>query len=174
MPYNGLQELTTALTRTFAPHRPTIHEDVTDKGESISLFVIPHPTEPRYAVTAEAKETRGNLICALWFGSVEIAKAIPADQIAAAMEEILSDRIVAVVKYKNRDTYDDRHPSGWQKLFQITDDRDNDEGALASLLARLETPPTFIDRLPGGIGAGVFEVARWSGVRLIERVGRFS
>lgn len=169
MAYTGLKELTMDLSRRFSSYAPSVNEDVTDKGENVALFVIPHPTEARYSVAIEAKESYEHLSCALWFGSVAIASAIPAEQISAAVEEILSDRIIAIVKYKNQDTYDDRHPMGWTRVFQITPDEDSDEAALNSLLSRLETPPTWIDRRPGGLGTGIFEVARWSGVTVIDR-----
>lgn len=172
MPYNGLKELTYALTRAWAVHQLTVNEDVSDKGEPVTLFVIPHPTEARYGVAVEAKETKAGIRCALWFGSVLIAPVIPDDQILAAVEEILSDRIVAVVKYKHRDAYDDRHPSGWQKVFQLTRDHDSDEGAFRALMTRLTAPPTFADRLPGGPGIGVFEIARWSSVSVVDRINK--
>lgn len=169
MAYGSMKELTVALSRAFSSYTPTVNEDVTDKGENLTLFVIPHPTEARYSVAVEAKEAHGQIICALWFGSVSIASTVPAEQIIAAVEEILSDRIVAVVRYKNRKLYDARHPSGWVRVFQLTDDQDSDEAALTALLARLETPPTLLDRLPGGFGAGVFEIARWDDVTVTER-----
>ncbi len=170
MAYNSLKELTTAFTRAFSSYAPTVNEDVNGKGEAVTLFVIPHPTEARYGVAVEAKEAKGRITCALWFGSVLIASVIPDDRIIDAAREILADRIVTVVKYKHRDAYDNRHPSGWEKVFQITDDSDSGEGALTSLLSRLEAPPTFGDRLPGGLGIGVFEIARWNDVKIMEHI----
>lgn len=170
MSYTSLKELSGALARAFSRYRPTITEDVSDKGEAVTHVVIPHPTEPRYAAMVEAKENKGGSIsCALWFGSVEIAHIIPTDDIVAAVTEIVEDRIVTAVHYKNRETYDDRHPSGWQKVFQITDDRDTDEGALETLMNRWRTPATFLDHLPVGHRTGVLEVARWSWVTVLEK-----
>ena len=85
----------------------------------------------------------------------------------AIMEEILSDNIVAIVRYKNRDAYDDCRkvstaPMEW--LYQMPDD----EAELAAMLEKLKKPAAFFEKVSGKY-VGVFEVYRWSGSEVIER-----
>ena len=83
------------------------------------------------------------------------------------MEEILADRIVAVVRYKNQNAYENRRkvnatPSEW--LYQLPDDAE----ALERMLDKLKKPASFLEKLSGKY-TGVFEVYRWSGSEVIER-----
>lgn len=168
-----VEELASALTRTFAPrcprdNRPRVVNDTTDKGVPVMEFILPHPTEPRFSVSLQADERKGAVeVCTLWFGQAEVTGALPAADAEAAIEEIISDRIVAVIRYKNREAYEN-HRKSREWLFQITDDADSDEAELNRFLARLSSPATFADRL-GGTYVGVFEVIRWSGCTVLER-----
>ena len=105
--------------------------------------------------------------CSLWFGEAEIAGAMDPTDAMAAIEEILADRIVAIVRYKNRDAYDNHRkistaPMEW--LYQLPDD----EGELTAMLDKLKKPATLMEKL-GGKYVGVFEVYRWNGSEILER-----
>ena len=170
MPYSGAKEFISVLTLTFALYRPTSNEDVSDKGESMMTLVIPNPENPLYAISIDVFEgSGGDLRCAVWFGPVEISGYTEADDVTTVVEDILNDRAVTVLRYKTRDTYDDRHPTGnWQKIFWLVEGADRDGQALEAFLTRMATKPTLADRLLGN-RTGIFEVARWSGVTVIER-----
>ena len=76
------------------------------------------------------------------------------------------------MRYKSRGDLDDRHPSGWQRVFQVIPGSggvDDDTAAYDALMHRLDTPPTLWDRLDRRT-VGVFEVARWDGVTVVERL----
>ena len=173
MPTFTPDEYAALLTRTFTPRfprdcRPRAASDVTDKGIPVLEFLLPNPEASQRSVTLSACERRGMVeSCSLRFGEAEIAGAMdPADAVAA-VEEILAGNIVAIVRYKNRDAYDNHRkvstaPMEW--LYQLPDD----EAALTAMLEKLKKPAGLLEKLSGKL-TGVFEVYRWSGSEVIER-----
>lgn len=167
------EELSSSLLRTLTlrlrgESRPRVSTDTDDKGNPLTELLIPHPTEPRFSVSLRMRERGGTVhTCDLWFGQAEITGALDPDDAEAAIEEIISDRIVAVIRYKNPAAYED-HRKSREWLFQLTGDEDSDAPALEALLARLASPAGVMDRLSGTY-VGVFEVIRWSGCEVLER-----
>ena len=173
MPHYTMEEYASLLTRTYIPrfprdNRPRLVSDTTDKGEEILDLVLPHPANGRFSVSLTAHSQRGSVaFCDLRFGQAEIASRLDPEEALAAIEEVLADRIIAVVRYKNRNAYDDCHkvsatPSEW--LYQMPDD----EGELTAMLDKLKKPATFMEKIKGKY-TGMFEVYRWSGSELLER-----
>lgn len=168
-----LEEYAALLTRTYVPrfprdNRPRAVSDTTDKGEEILEFILPHPENPRFSVSLTAYARKGFVSsCALRFGQAEVASRLDPDEAISAMDEVISDNIVAIVRYKNRDAYDDcrkvsNAPMEW--LYQMPDD----EGELTAMLEKLKKPAGFLEKVSGKY-VGVFEVYRWSGSEVIER-----
>ena len=172
MPQYTPEEYAALLTRTYAPrfprdNRPRAVTDTIGKGEEILEFILPHPEDGRFSVSLEVRTYKGLVSeFILFFGQVKVAKLLDPEEAMAALNEILEDRIVAVVRYKNRDAYDNRRkapePSEW--LYQIPDDED----ALDRMLGKLKKPAGFMEKLSGKY-VGVFEVYRWSGSEVMER-----
>ena len=173
MPHFTLEEYAALLTRTFTPrfprsNRPRAVSDITDKGEPVLEFILPHPENGRFSVSLTAHAIRDTVaFCTLRFGQAEVASRLNPEEALEAMEEILSDNIVAIVRYKNRDAYDDCRkvsaaPSEW--LYQMPDD----EGEMNAMLDKLKKSAGFMEKLSGKY-VGVFEVYRWSGSEVIER-----
>ena len=173
MPQFTLTEYAALLTRTFTPrfprdNRPRAVSDVTDKGEETLEYILPHPEDGRFSVSLTVSERKGFAgTCTLRFGQAEVASALDPEVAVAAIEEVISDRIVAIVRYKNRDAYDDCRkvstaPMEW--LYQMPDD----EAELAAMLEKLKKPASFMEKISGKY-MGVFEVYRWSGSGIIER-----
>lgn len=173
MPQFTLPEYAALLTRTYTPrfprdNRPRVVSDTTDKCEEILDLTLPHPEDGRFSVSLTAHTLRGAVaFCELRFGQAEIASRLDPEEALAAIEEILADNIVAIVRYKNRDAYDDcrkvsASPSEW--LYQMPDD----EAELAAMLEKLKKPAAFFEKVSGKY-TGVFEVYRWSGSEVIER-----
>lgn len=173
MPQFTLPEYAALLTRTFTPrfprdNRPRAVSDTTDKGEETLEFILPHPEDGRFSVSLTVSERKGFAgTCTLRFGQAEVASALDPEVAVAAIEEVISDRIVAIVRYKNRDAYDDcrkvsASPSEW--LYQMPDD----EAELTAMLEKLKKPAAFFEKVSGKY-IGVFEVYRWSGSEVIER-----
>ena len=163
-------EYTALLTRTYLPRfprdcRPRILSDTNDKGEEMLDLLLPHPEDARRSVSMQAKvKDKAVSSCELWFGQVKIDSRLDPDEVISAIEEILSDNIVAVVRYKNRDAFDSsRKCEGAERLYQLPDDA----AALDALIRQLQAPATLWDRLGGR--TGVFEVYRWSSSVLYER-----
>lgn len=168
-----LSEYAAYLTRTYAPrfprdNRPRAVTDVTEKGEEVLEFILPHPEEGRFSVSLQAFPHRDAIsFCSLRFGQAEVAGRLDPEEALAAVEEVISDRIVAIVRYKNREAYENHRiaaggPAEW--LYQLPDD----EEALSQMLEKLKKPAAFWEKLGGGY-TGVFEVYRWSGCEVIER-----
>ena len=165
-------EYAALLTRTFTPLvprdcRPRVVRDVTEKGIPVMEFLLPCPDAPQRSVTLSAHERRGVVeTCSLRFGEAEISGAITPTDAISAIEEILSDHIVAILRYKNRDARDSHRraspPSEW--LYQLPDD----EAALTVMLEKLKRPASLVEKLSGK-HTGVFEVYRWSGSEIIDR-----
>lgn len=173
MPQFTLPEYAALLTRTFTPrfprdNRPRAVSDTTDKGEETLEFILPHPEDGRFSVSLTVSGRKGFAgTCTLRFGQAEVASALDPEVAVAAIEEVISDRIVAIVRYKNRDAYDDCRkvstaPMEW--LYQMPDD----EAELTAMLEKLKKPAAFFEKVSGKY-IGVFEVYRWSGSEVIER-----
>ena len=173
MPQFTLSEYAALLTRTFTPRfprddRPRAVSDTNDKGEETLEFILPHPEDGRFSVSLTVSGRKGFAgTCALRFGQAEVASALDPEEAIAAIEEVISDRIVAIVRYKNRAAYDDCRkvsvaPTEW--LYQMPDH----EEALNAMLGKLEKPSSLWERVSGKY-TGVFEVYRWSGSRVLER-----
>ena len=174
MPTFTPDEYAALLTRTFTPRfprdcRPRAASDVTDKGIPVLEFLLPNPEASQRSVTLSACERRGMVeSCSLRFGEAEIAGAMDPTDAVAAVEEILAGNIVAIVRYKNRDAYDNHRkvstaPMEW--LYQLPDD----EAALTAMLEKLKKPAAFFEKVSGKY-IGVFEVYRWSGSEVSERM----
>lgn len=171
MPQYTPEEFASLLTRTYAPHRPRVVWDTNDKGTKILEFILPHPTEPRLSVSLQSQAARGYAdTCSLRFGQAEITGYLDPNNAIPAIDEIIGDRLVAILRYKNQDAYDSHRPTGkaGQWLYQITDDEDDDTPALEKMLARLKSPAGLMDKLSGKT-VGVFEVLRWSGSEILKR-----
>ena len=167
-----LEEYASLLTRTFSPqfprdNRPRAVTDTTEKGEDVLEFILPHPADGRFSVSLTVSTARGYVTtCALRFGQAEVASALSPEDAPAAIKEIIDDRIVAIVRYKNQEAYDNsrKAPSPSEWLYQIPDD----EAELNRMLERLQKPAGFMEKL-GGTYIGVFEIYRWSGSQTIAR-----
>ncbi len=168
-----LEQYATTLTRTFISRttpetRPRTVFDVTEKGEEELEFVIPHPEEPRHAVSLTVTVGRGQALMAdLRFGQAVVANGLGADEAIAAIGEVLDGHIVAITRYKNRNAFDDRRlaSSGQaQWLFQMPDDA----SALTAMTAKLRRSASFMEKLSGAL-IGVFEVYAWDTREILER-----
>ena len=168
-----ISEYAALLTKTYAPRfprdsRPRAVTDVTDKGEEVLEFILPHPEEGRFSVSLLAFPYRDAVsFCSLRFGQAEVASRLDPEEAFSAIEEIIGDRIVAIVRYKNREAYENHRiaangPAEW--LYQLPDDGEE----LSRMLERLKKPATFFEKI-GGAYTGVFEVYRWSGREVLER-----
>ena len=168
-----IQEYAAYLTRTFAPrfprdNRPRTVTDVTEKGEEVLEFILPHPEEGRFSASLQAFPYRDTIAyCTLRFGQAEVASRLEPEEALAAIEEVIGDRIVAIVRYKNREAFENHRiaangPAEW--LYQLPDDGEE----LDSLLEKLKKPATFLEKVSGRY-VGVFEVYRWSGCEILER-----
>ena len=173
MPQYTAEEYATLLTRTYAPlfaanNRPRIVTDVSDQGAEILELILPHPQNGRFSVCLQASTLHGSVSsCALRFGQAEVASHLEPDEALSAINEVIENRIVAVVRYRNRNAYDNcrkasTSPSEW--LYQTPDDEDS----LAALMKKLKKPATFFEKVSGKY-TGVFEVYRWSKSEIIER-----
>ena len=173
MSYRSLDELSQALMAAFRTHHPTVTRDHTDRGAELLQFLIPNPQFPAYGVSYEAEQDRGGDITGqLWFGQCELSGNLPAVDAIPALSSVLSGEIVTVIRFKNQTTFEDRHPSGQQWVFQILPDGedgdDSDGAAFTALLARLNSPISLRDRV-SGVHIGIFEIARWDEVNIIRR-----
>ena len=166
-------EYAALLARTYTPRfprddRPRILRDVDDKGQDTLELILPHPEDACFSVSLTAYSDKGLISsCSLRFGRADVAKSLEPDEALDAIEEILSDRIVAIVRYKDQEAYENHRkvstaPTEW--LYQMPDH----EEALEAMLRELERPATFLDKLVGR-KVGVFEVYRWSENRLYKR-----
>ena len=173
MPQYTIEEYANLLTRTYAPrfprdNRPRTVTDVTEKGDEVLEFILPHPTDGRFSVSLEVRTYRGSVSdCSLRFGQAEVASRLDPDEAIAAMNEVIDDHIVAIVRYKNREAYENHRkinslPMEW--LFQVPDD----DGDVQALLDMLKKPAGFWDRFSGKY-VGVFEVYRWNSSEVLER-----
>ena len=168
-----LAEYAAHLTRTYTPrfpreNRPRTVTDVTERGEEVLEFILPHPEEGRFSISLQAfshHDTVGT--CSLRFGQAEVSGRLDPEEALAAIEEVIGDRIVAIMRYKNREAYESHRivangPAEW--LYQLPDD----EEELARMLEKLKKPAGLPEKLSGRM-TGVFEVYRWSGSEVFER-----
>ena len=167
-----LDEYASLLTRTFSPqfprdNRPRAVTDTTEKGEEVLEFILPHPTDGRFSVSLTVGTAHGYVTdCTLWFGQAEVASSLAPEDAPAAVTEVIEDRIVALVRYKNRDAYDNRRkaPTSSEWLYQMPDDEDE----LNRMLEKLRKPASFFEKLSGN-RTGVFELYRWSSCEILTR-----
>ena len=168
-----LEEYAALLNRTFTPrapkdNRPRLVTDKTDKGEEILEFILPHPEDGRFSVSLQVNSHNTYVsTCSLRFGQAEIAASLSPEDAPVAIEEIIEDRIVAVVRYKNQDSYENHRkvstsPAEW--LYQMPDD----EAELNRMLEKLQKPASLLEKITGKY-TGVFEVYRWNGRQLLKR-----
>ena len=165
-------EFSDQLTKALSCYRPRTVTDVNAKGRRVLEIILPHPTEPRFSISLQAEEIRGYVEkCTLWFGQAEITGALSPEDAVAAMEEIAADRVVAIVRYKNRRAYDDHRKSTnapFQWVYQFTGDGDDDTADYGRMMEKLRTPASAWERFRGRY-VGVFEIIRWSGSEVLER-----
>lgn len=167
------EEYISLLNRTYIPrfprdNRPRILRDVDEKEQDTVELILPHPEDGCLSVSLTAYCDKGLIShCSLRFGQADVAVSLEPEEALDAIEEILSDRIVAIVRYKNEEAYDNHRkistaPTEW--LYQMPDH----EEALAAMIEELERPASLFDKITGK-KVGVFEVYRWSERYLIRR-----
>ncbi len=172
-----LDTFATHLTRTFVPRcpqdcRPSAVMDTDEKGRTVLDFTLPNPHDLRHSVSLRASGYKGSVtLCTLWFGQAEVTAALDAEDAVPAITEIIDGHIVAIVRYKNRDAFDDRRkgsgkPGAGQAewLYQLPED----EAALAAMQDKLRTPAGLWNKLSGTL-TGVFEVYNWERSEVMER-----
>ena len=168
-----LDEYASLLNRTFTPlfprdNRPRTVTDTTEKGEEVLEFILPHPTDGRFSVSLQVDSYKGNVsTCSLRFGQAVVAAALSPEDALSAVKEIIEDHIVAIVRYKNQEAYENHRkantsPAEW--LYQMPDD----EATLHRMLEKLQKPASFMEKLSGRY-TGVFEIYRWSDNQLMAR-----
>ncbi len=157
--------LTAHLIRTFGGHAVT---DTDERGRTVLNFHIANPTEPRHSIALVATVFRGSVhFCSLRFGQAEISPALAPDDLTPAINAILSGQITAVVRYKNRDAYDDRRRASHGRaewLYRLSDDAE----AYEHMLKKLGTPANVWEKLMG-TATGVYEVYDWETSAVYER-----
>ncbi len=171
MSASGFNEFISALRLSLRDLSPDFTSDVNDKGEELLLVTVRNPHNPYWGVSYEAfLDKDGHIRGSLWFGQCEVTGFLAGEQAEAAIRSVTSGEITAVVRYKTDEDLEDRHPSGWQRVFQVLaeDDGDDDRAALDALLGKLRSKPTFLDGFDRNT-LGVFEVAVWNGVTVIRR-----
>lgn len=176
MPYHTsytLEEYASLLNRTFTPlfprdNRPRTVTDTNGKGEEVLEFILPHPDDGRFSVSLQVNSFHTHVsTCSLRFGQAEVASKLEPEEAISAINEVIEDRIVAIVRYKNREAYENHrkassYPIEW--LFQLPDHED----ALAAMTEKLKKPASFVEKVSGKY-TGVFEVYRWSGSEILVR-----
>ncbi len=173
MPPYTVEEYASLLTRTYLPRfprdsRPRTVTDVTDKGEEVMELILPHPEEGRFSVSLQVDTYKGYVSsCSLRFGQAEVATKLDPEEALSAIDEVIENNIVAIVRYKNRDAYENHrkvstYPMEW--LYQMPDH----EEALRDMMNKLKKPATFLEKVSGKY-TGVFEVYRWNGSEVLER-----
>ena len=169
MPQYTPDEFISLLTRAFSAHAPRAVSDTDPKGAPVLEWMLPNPHNPRFSLSLQVKGGNAYVdTCSLWFGQVEISGHMDADTAASAIDEIISDRVIAILRYKNRDAYENHRPSPRKWLYQLTDDEDDESAELEVMKARLRTCPTLGEKISGKL-LGVFEVYSWSAEEVIER-----
>ena len=165
MSHFTVDQLAAHLERTFGGRAVT---DTDAKGQVVLNFHISNPHESRHPVVLTAHSYRGAVsLCSLWFGQVEISKALDPADLVPAMEAILRGEIVAVARYKSRDAYDDRRRAAGNRstwLYQIPDDAE----ALSAMKEKLCTRASLGEKIMGNM-TGVFEVYDWESTSVLER-----
>ncbi len=172
MPHYTPMEYAALLTRTYAPRFPRNNQprtvtDTIGKGETCLEFILPHPEDGRFSVSLEARTYKGTVSeFILFFGQVKVAKLLDPEEAMAAINEIIEDRIVAIVRYKDQNAYDNRRkaPEHSEWLYQLPDD----EEALSRMTQRLLRPAGFTEKLSRK-HVGVFELYRWSQSQIFSR-----
>ncbi len=172
-----LDSFSTHLTRAFAPRcapgdAPRAVTDTSDKGKAILEFYLPNPHDLRRSVSLTASDNHGTITsCSLWFGQVEISSNLSPEDAVPAIEEIIAGHIVAIIRYKNRNAYDNRRKGSGKPgagraewLYQLPDDA----SALAAMTETLRTPAGLWNKLSGTL-TGVFEIYGWDSIEVLER-----
>lgn len=163
-------ELMNTLRTGLRDLSPNFSTDVSENGGDVLLVTVRNPHDPYWGVTYEAGADRsGRVTGSLWFGQCRVTGFLDASDAAAAIRSVTNGQIVAVVRYRNEEDREDRHPSDLQKVFQLLPDgQDDDSAAYASLMKKLHSEPGFFSRFdPDSLG--VFEIAQWGEVTVLRR-----
>lgn len=171
-----IRELNTALRG----YHPVIEGDTDDAGGRVLTVTVPNPGPAHYGIEAVVTFRKGSPSCRVRFGATTVCDGIAPARLPEVFSEITGGGIVSVMRFKNRDDYDMRHPRGEGQIIRIprgsfSDDADAlDRGhPLRPVLVSLDRKPSFTERL-FGTNIGVFEIACFAGTVVIERTARGS
>ena len=92
-------------------------------------------------------------------------------KVLSEVDFIAADRVVAIVRYKNRRAYDDHRKAAnapFQWVYQFTSDGDDDTATYEQMMDKLRTPASAWERFSERY-VGVFEIIRWSDSEVLER-----
>lgn len=170
MANSALSALADTLRISLRDLSPVIETDVSEQGDDMLVVTVRNPHDPYRGVTYEAgADHNGNVMGSLWFGQCEITGMLEAADAEAAIRSVVNGEIVTVVRYRNEEDRTDRHPTDRQWVFQLfPDGQDDDTPRYTALIRKLRSKPTLWDRLDRW-AVGVFEVARWGEVTVIQR-----
>ncbi len=165
-----LEEFASMLIRHFHDYRPRVTYDTTDKGERTMEFLISNPHDLRFSVSLQCKEIHRQAdTCTLWFGQAKVTGTLDPEMAVSAISTIVHGELIAILRYKNEDAYDNHRPMEKQQwLYQLTDDEDDDSAALEKMEERLSRPPSLFEKLSGNL-LGVFEIFSWSEAQVLKR-----
>lgn len=127
------------LVRRYPALAAHMRYDTDARGNAFCELTLPNPQNPAEPLTVQVTEDG----CLLSFGAVEEVTGnapIPAERMADAMADILSDRVVFLSVYQNEDAMLARKAS-LCRVYRA------DDPALDALTARLSAPPRLFDRL---------------------------
>lgn len=127
------------LVRRYPALAAHMRYDTDAHGNAFCELTLPNTQNPAEPLTVQVTEDG----CLLSFGAVEEVTGnapIPAERMADAMADILSDRVIFLSVYKNEDAMLARKAS-LCRVYRA------DDPALDALTARLSAPPRLFDRL---------------------------
>jgi hypothetical protein len=140
----NIQEKIAFLRRRYPAFGQREIWDVDNRGEEFCEMIYPNEKNPTMPITVSVNEN-GCRISVGQFSHVTGNRPITVEQAAAAIDDIVNDRIVFALGYKDGECMGFGKPF-ITELFPLTGGEDDKKGELDAFIATLSTPVTGFRR----------------------------
>ena len=139
-----IQEKVEFLRRRHPSFGKKVLYDVDVKGREFCEMIYPNENNPMMPITVSVSED-GCLISVGQISNVTGNRAISVEQAASAIDDIVQDRIVFVLGYKDGEDIGSGAPY-LTEIYPITGDEDDQSRELEQFIAKISTPVTGFKR----------------------------
>ena len=165
-----IEDTISCLRRAYPEISKKVTYDVDKKGNDFCELVLPNEKNPTMPVTITVN-LNGCFVSAGRIHNLSGNKEMSVENAISAINDILTDQIVFVYKYKNKEDYFDRRACDFN-FFVLTGREDDTRDEFNSLVSAIKAPVKSKLEKIFSKNIGIFEISSFNGKydEMVERI----